>query len=166
MTSSGIRRDPSGLSFLMSRTLCWLTALSTAVFLSAPLVLRAEELKLEAILLWATNEEKPTFSEKNLAPVDPETASKLTNIFKWKHYFVVKKVQGTVPSRGTNTFVMSKDCTIQITELPGPKVKVALIGKGKPVNETTEDLVQGGCFTIGGPVKDNTAWFVMVKQLK
>ena len=146
-------------------------------FVAAPLVLAtagvwAEELKIEASLVWGTNDDKPVApgadgkpSDKKLTPVSHEMAKKLGNIFKWKHYYEVNKIAGAVPSRGTNTFTMSKDCTIRITELAGPKVKVALIGKGKPVNETTENLEKGGCFTIGGPDKNHTAWFVVVKQL-
>jgi len=124
---------------------------------------RAEELKIEAKLIWGTNDDtSPDASHK---PVDKELAKRLGNIFKWKNYFEVNRVNATIPSRGTRKLQMSKACTVEITEVAGPKVEVTLFGKGKMVNRTVESLSKGGCFTIGGPDKNETAWFVVVTQL-
>src|SRR5262245_19702576 len=82
----------------------------------------AKELKIETKLIWGTNEEKSP--KKEHEPVDEATAAKLRKVFKWKNYFVEKTVTGTVPSRGSNQFKMSEKCTVEITELEGPKVEV------------------------------------------
>jgi len=123
----------------------------------------AADLKLEAKLIWGTDDEKsPNPAHK---PVDKETAEKLRKIFKWKHYFVVNRQVKNVPSRGSNRFDLSDKCTIEITELEGPRVEVMVIGEGKAVNKTTKNLSKGESFTIGGDDKNNSAWFVIITEL-
>lgn len=125
---------------------------------------QAVELKVEARLIWGTNDDKsPDPSHK---PVDDATAAKLRKIFKWKNYFEVNKIVSTVPSRGAQKFQMSKKCLIEITELPGPNVEVKLVGDGKPVNKTTKGLRKGESFTLGGEDKNGSAWFVIVTELE
>ena len=120
-------------------------------------------MKIEAKLLWATNDDSsPNPKHKK---VDEEFAKKLRNIpFKWKNYFEENRVTGEIPSRQSRPFKMSNQCTIEITELEGPKVEVKLIGEGKPVNKTIKSLSRGECFTIGGDSKNGSAWLVIVTQ--
>ena len=123
----------------------------------------AEELKIEAKLLWATNDD--TSPNPKHKKVDEEFAKKLRNIpFKWKNYFEENCVTGVIPSRQSRVFKMSSHCTIEITELEGPKVEVKLIGEGKPVNKTIKSLSRGEFFTIGGDSKNGSAWLVIVTQ--
>ena len=69
------------------------------LFALAAVELRAEDLNIEAQLIWGTNADKsPDASHK---PVDKATADKLKNVFKWKNYFLVKKTNVVVPSRST-----------------------------------------------------------------
>src|SRR5580765_2198875 len=91
-----------------------------ALVLWGPVQLQAAQLKVEIKLIWGTNDKKST--DPKLKRVDPATASKLAKVFKWTNYYEVNRVTGTVPSRGTNKFVMSKDCVIEIKELEGPNV--------------------------------------------
>src|SRR6185295_20281855 len=93
---------------------------SLLFLLSGVLGAEAKELKIETKLIWGSNEEKSP--KKEHERVDEATAAKLRKVFKWKNYFVEKKVTGTVPSRGSNQFKLSDKCTIEITELEGPKV--------------------------------------------
>lgn len=130
---------------------------------AAAMPARAEELKIEATLIWATNDEK--FSDPKHKPVDPKLAEELRKIFAWKHYFEVSRQTGTVPSRGTKPFKVSDKCVVEITELQGPTVAVKLIGEGKPVNKTTKALKRGDYFTLGGDCKNGSAWFVIISQL-
>src|ERR1043166_8882761 len=117
-----------------------------------PFQLQAAELKVELKLIWGTNAK--TSPEPSHKPVDEATASKLRKVFAWTNYFEVKRMVGSVPSRATNRFAMSKDCTIEIKELAGPQVEVTLIGKGKPVNKTTHHLSKGETINIAGECKD------------
>src|SRR5437867_11003141 len=104
-----------------------------AVSLANPV--QAAQLKVELKLIWGTNDKKSPDPTHKL--VDDATAAKLRKVFTWTNYFEVNRVTGMIPSRGTNQFVMSKKCTIEITELKGPEVEVTLIGEGKRVNKTT-----------------------------
>ena len=124
---------------------------------------QAEDLKIEATLVWATNDDKAV--EKH-TPVNHALATELKQIFQWKHYFEVHKKVDTVPSRGTKTLDISKKCRVEITELQGPTVEVRLIGEGKPVNKTRKPLQRGEFFTIGGGDKAGGAWFVVIRQLE
>jgi len=128
-----------------------------------PLQLQAAELKVELKLVWGTNG-KPSSDPKH-KPVDDATAAKLRKVFKWTHYYEINRVTGTVPSRGTNKFVMSKDCTIEIKELEGPNVEVKLIGEGKDVVKATHHLTKGETINLASECKDGNAWFVLVTEL-
>src|SRR5262245_31008571 len=123
----------------------------------------AAELKLEAKLIWATNDDKSP--DPNHKPVDAATAEKLSKVFKWKNYFVVNRLVKVVPSRGSNRFELSKQCTIEIRELEGPRVEVKLIGEGKEVHKTTKALSKGEWFTYAGDDKNESAWFVIITEL-
>lgn len=123
----------------------------------------AEDIKIEAVLIWGTNDEKSPNPKHKL--VDAKTAESLRKVFAWKNYFEVRRKTGVVPNRGTNSFAISDECTIEIAELEGPKVGVLLIGKGKPQNRTVKALSRGESFILGGDVKDGSAWFIIISQL-
>jgi hypothetical protein len=124
---------------------------------------RAEDLYLVSKLIWGTNTEKP--SDASIKPVDAATATKFRNVFQWKHYYEVKRTNVMVKTRSTQRVVMSKKCTIDITELEGPKVEVTLIGQGKPLHKIVKPLSKGEYFTIAGGSKDESAWFVAIYQV-
>ena len=123
----------------------------------------AANLKLEAKLIWGTNDDKsPNPDHKEL---DPATQEKLRKVFKWKNYFAVNRVVKPVPSRASNRFELSKDCIIEIKELEGPKVEVKLIGKGKEVHKTTLTITKGQSVVYSGDDKNESAWFVIITEL-
>jgi hypothetical protein len=128
-----------------------------------PASVSAKELKLEAKLIWGTNEEKSP--EPAHKPIDPATAEKLRKVFKWKNYFVVTNQVKMIPSRGSNRFDLSKQCVIEVTELEGAWVEVKLIGEGKEINKTKKTLNKGESFTYGKDDKNDNAWFVIITEL-
>jgi len=144
---------------------CWKHWLLVLIGLAAVAIpAGAEELKIEATFIWATNDEK--FSDPKYKAVDPKLAEELRKIFAWKRYFEVSRQTGVVPSRSTKSFKVSDKCVVEITEIEGPKVEVKLIGEGKPVNKTTKALSRGSYFTLGGgDSKNGSAWFVVISQL-
>lgn len=123
----------------------------------------AAELKIEARLIWGTNDEK--VSDPKCKPVDEATAKKFRKIFKWKNYYEVNRETVVVPSRGNKKLTLSPKCTIDIKELEGPKVEVMLIGEGKPVNKTIYPLAKGESFIIAGDLKNGGAWFILITEL-
>jgi hypothetical protein len=137
----------------------WLILLSLGF---AVMPAQAENLKLEAKLVWGTDE--PSKDPKH-KPVDAATAKKLQRCLKWKHYYVINRQVKPVMSRSSTRFELSKECTIEISELEGPRVEVRLVGKGKEVHKTTEQLSEGGSFVYVGDDKNNCAWAVIISQL-
>jgi hypothetical protein len=125
----------------------------------------AADLKVEAKLIWGTNDEHYNNPDKHTR-VDEPTAEKFRRTFKWKYYYVVNQQATNVPSRQTKRVKMSNPCSIDITELPGDRVEVTLIGQGKPVNKTVQPLKKGELLVIAGGDKNDSAWFVVVTQLE
>lgn len=149
--------------FLLRQASQRLLAFFLSVLSFVPLSTSAKELKLEAQLIWGTNDEKsPNPAHK---PVDAATAEKLRKVFKWKNYFAVTNQVKVVPSRGSNRFDLSQQCSIEVTELAGPRVEVKLIGEGKEVNKTIKPLQKGESITYGKDDKNDTAWFVIITEL-
>jgi hypothetical protein len=127
-------------------------------------VAQASDIKLDVCLIWGANEPKsPNPAHK---PLEDELAKKLSKVFKWKHYFEVKRVQETVPNRSTKRIKLSPKCEIEITEMAGTKVEVKLFGEGKPINTTTKNLDKGEYFVLAGDDKNECAWFILIKQIE
>lgn len=137
--------------------------LAGLLLMGLPMAVSAKEIRVEAKLVWGTNDEKSP--KKEHVPVDKMTAEKLRKVFKWKNYFVENKVVGTIPSRGSNQFKLSPQCTIEITELEGPKVEVKLVGNGKDVHRMVKDLNKGEWFVYSGDDKNECAWFAIITLL-
>jgi len=123
----------------------------------------AEDLKVEARLIWGTNEEKSQNPKHK--PLDEETAKKLRTIFKWKNYFLETSHTETIPNRQSKKMEMSKHCTIEIKEMAGPSVEVKMFGKGQLINKTTKPLIKGEACIFGGDDKNECAWFVILNRL-
>ncbi|HUR46838.1 MAG TPA: hypothetical protein VMZ27_13250 [Candidatus Saccharimonadales bacterium] len=123
----------------------------------------AEDLYLISKLIWGTNDEK--VNDPKLKAMDPAMEKKFQNVFKWKHYYQVTRKDVMIPHRSSRQLEMSKRCTLEITELEGPKVEVTLIGQGKPLHKIVKPLSKGEYFTIAGGDKDETAWFILISQV-
>ena len=139
----------------------FVVALLLALLFACPVPLHAANLKMESKLIWGSNE-----PSKDHKAVDPVLAEKLQSYFKWKHYYVMNTVVADVPSRETRKLKMSEPCTVEITELEGPKIEVKVIGKGIPVNKTVKQIVKGEFIVIGGDAENKCAWFVVLTQLE
>jgi len=112
------------------RSLQFAIVLILALTFAVPV--HAANLQVEAKLVWGSNDQS-----KDHKAVDPALAEKLQACFKWKYYYLMNTVVTNVPSRATRALKMSDPCTIEITELEGPRIEVKVIGKGKPVSKTS-----------------------------
>lgn len=138
----------------------WWTALVVWLMVG---VAGAADIKVESVLVWGTNDEKP--KDANLKALDKTTTEKLRKVFKWKNYFEVNRKVATIPSRASGKITMSKECEVEITEMEGPKVAYRLIGKGNPVNKTVAALSKGESIVIAGEGVNETAWFVVITEI-
>jgi len=125
----------------------------------------ASKMKLQAHLIWGTNDEKP--ADPNLKPIDPKVAKKLENLpIKWKYYYVVTQKEFSVTEGATAKIEMSKECELVVKNIDGTNVEVQLLGKGKPAGKVTKGLGKGKCLVTGGDATNSTAWFVFLKQVE
>jgi len=125
----------------------------------------SKDLKFEAQLIWATNDEKSP--DPKHAPVDKEVRKTLSELpLRWKNYFVVKTVPLTVPSGGSKDAALSEKCTIEVKDIDGKNLEVSLIGKGKPVLKRIQSLLKGKMLVLGGNAPDSTGWLVVLKRLE
>jgi hypothetical protein len=124
----------------------------------------AAERKMEARLIWGTNEEKSP--NPNHKPLDGELAKKLRDMpLKWKNYFEVNKQVFVINDQHYTNVVMSKKCSIEVKDKGANNVTVKLYGEGKQVNRVDKPLPKGEVLTIGGDAKDNNAWLITVRPV-
>jgi hypothetical protein len=123
----------------------------------------AADLKLEALLIWGTNDEKSP--DPAHRPVDPALAKKLAALpFKWKNYFEVNRKIFTANDKDYTTNVMSKKCTIAVKDAGNSMIKVKMTGDGKEWHRQVKPLPKGETVIIGGDDKNQSAWLVVLRH--
>src|SRR5882724_7230485 len=121
---------------------------STLVFSATLCAAVAAERKMEARLIWGTNEEKSP--DPKHKPLDGELAKKLHEMpLKWKNFFEVNRVVFTIHTNAYTNIVMSKQCAIEVKQKEGNNVTVKLYGQGKQVNRVDKPLPKGEVLTLG-----------------
>lgn len=123
----------------------------------------AEDLKLEAHLIWGTDLEKSPNPEHK--PVSPGIRAKLCKLpIKWKNYFEVKRKEFKVAEGETETVKLSKECEIKVKNVDGKSIELEVIGKGVTVGKIVQCLEKGKCLVTGGDAENLTSWFVFLRQ--
>jgi len=124
----------------------------------------AAERKIEARLIWGTNEDKSPDPKQK--PLDAELAKKLHQMpLKWKNFFEVNRQVFTITDTNYTNVVMSKKCRIEVKDKGANNVTVKVYGDGTQVRRVDKPLPKGEMLTIGGDAKDNNAWFITVRPL-
>ena len=127
---------------------------------------RAADMKLQAFLLWGTDESKPP-EGKPYQPVQPDIRQKLRDLpLKWTNWFEVKRVAFAVPQGTVREVPMSEKCQVNVRKLAGPEVEVSLIGKGKEVVKRKQSFPKGELLVLGGNAPNSTAWLVVLKRIE
>lgn len=140
------------------------TGLVALTFVASLGIAVAADRKLEARLIWGTNEAKSP--DANHKPLDGELARKLREMpLKWKNFFEVNRQSFSVNTTNYTKVVMSKKCYIEVKDKGGNNVTVKIYGEGKQVNRVDKPLPKGEVLTIGGDAKDNNAWFITVRAV-
>jgi hypothetical protein len=120
----------------------------------------ADNLNLQAKLIWGTNDGKP--NDPNLSEVEPGTAEKLRGVFKWKYYFEVSRTNFTVNAGAMTLLKMSRKCDVKVRNLGKSKVAVELYGEGKLLVQKRQPIKPGELLVLAGDDKNDTAWFVIL----
>jgi hypothetical protein len=123
----------------------------------------AADLKFEAMLVWATNADaSPNPDHK---PVPPDVRKLLKGLpLKWKNFFLVKRINFSMPHRSSKKVALSDKCDIEIRHVVDNEIEVSLIGKGEPVLKRTQTLAEGKTLVLGGNAPDETGWLVVLKR--
>jgi hypothetical protein len=123
---------------------------------------RAADLKLEAKLIWGSND--PTNKVQHPMVKDPKLSSHLHRIFKWNNYYEINTKSVSIPQTKTTDLQMSEKCKLEVKNLGANRIDVSCIGKGKPVSRGTHSLSPGQWFVLGGNDKNNSAWFIVMRS--
>ena len=124
---------------------------------------KAAEQKFAAILIWGTDGEKPTEKEKELKDVDAGLKDKFKNIFKWKNYYEVSRTNVTVKPGEQQKLMLSSKCEVRINHTEKQGTEVELIGEKKSLYKNTISMPLKDILIMGGPDKNETSWFVVLK---
>ena len=122
------------------------------------------DLKLEAQLIWGSNDSPARDATNNL--VGPKIEKKLKRLpFKWEHYFEVHRENFKAILNEEKTLTMSRNCVIKVMNIGNDQIKFQLVGKGKLVNTVSQSLPKGQLLITGGDAENSTAWFVVLRQV-
>ena len=144
--------------------LVWCSA-AFAFFASGEPRLEAAGLKLEAQLVWGTNDDRSP--DPKHKPVELEVKQKLKELpLKWSNYFEVNRKGFEVPPGSLNKVSLSEKCELEVKSLGGSRIEVTLFGKGKETLKRTQPLPKGEMLVLGGNAPNSTAWLVVIKRIE
>ena len=143
------------------RNWAFLVLVATAFSLSA--ADSPAEQKFTAMLIWGTDDEKPSEKEKDLKDVDSALKEKFRKIFKWKNYFEVTRADVSVKVGEPKHFKLSKKCEVKINQTEKEGMEVELIGENKTVYKGKHSMPLKDILILAGDDKNATAWFVVLK---
>ena len=137
----------------------------TGSALAWPVSAADSNLKLEAQLVWGTNDKlSPDPKHK---PVEPAVKKKLSELpLKWTNYFEETRKTFDVPQGEARRIILSDLCELEVKNLDGSKVEVTHFGRGKKVATRTQALPKGEMLVLGGNAPDATAWLVVLRQVQ
>lgn len=120
----------------------------------------APDPKVQAILVWGTDELKP--DNRSLKTLDRKLHERLAKVFKWQHYFEVNRKSSDLPSGKSHGLKLSEECSVEIKVLPDNIAEVKLIGKGKTLVTRRHSLSKAEALVLAGDDRNNNAWFVVL----
>jgi len=125
----------------------------------------AQSLKLEAELIWGTNDK--TSPDPKLKPVGPDIEKKLKNLpLKWTHYFVVNRTNFSVAHLKSTKVALSDRCAIEIKDLEGGTIGISHFGQGERVWTGKQSLPVGEVLLLGGEAPNSTSWLISLKRIE
>jgi hypothetical protein len=146
-------------------SLGWVS-IALVLFACAEVRVQAEEMKLQAFLLWGTDETKPP-EGKAYKPVDLDIRQKLKELpLKWTNWFEVNRKDLVALQGAVKELNMSDKCQLSVRRISGAEIEVSLIGKGKEVVKRKQALPKGEMLVLGGNAPNSTAWLVVLKRIE
>jgi hypothetical protein len=134
--------------------------LSSLSFLAVRGGVTSSELFVDATLVWGA---KAAPADKKLQAVGKELQAKLRKSFKWEHYYEITDKSFRIADVKPHRVRMSDKCVVEVRRLGDQEVNVKLIGEGKVVVNRRQSLAKDDSVVLGGPCKDESAWFVVLR---
>lgn len=131
------------------------------VLATTAFVASAEDLKLQAKLIWGSNDNPDDIKHK---PVNHDLADSLQRMFKWKNYYEITNAVAAIPLDKSYDLIMSSRCTLKVKNLGDSRIEVTCIGEGKEVSKGIHTLPPKW-LVLGGNDTNNTAWFVGLRAV-
>ncbi len=122
-----------------------------------------DDINVQARLVWGSNDQKP--KEPDYKEVDPKLAETLRKVLKWKNYYECSRTNMNVALNQTKRVRVSAKCEFEMTYLGGSRAQTKLLGKGTVVDQRTQQISYEPLI-LGGPDKNDTAWFVIITKTK
>ncbi len=145
--------------------LAWFS-IAMVLLVCADLHVQAADMKLQAYLLWGTDDAKPP-EGKAYKPAGPEITHKLKELpLKWTNWFEVNRKDFAVLPGSVKEVPMSEKCQVNVTKIGSAEVEVLLIGRGKEVVKRRQSLPKGEMLVLGGNAPNSTAWLVLLKRIE
>lgn len=139
------------------------------LLLLLPSALAADDFKVEARLVWGTDQPKP--DGKKFTSLDDLCRDKVRP-FKWTNYWVVNTVSAPVSHGNPQLVQLSPKCAIDLNDLGNGNVEIRLfeLKEGaqpklvKPVQHSLKALKNGEYLILAGDDKKvwDDAWFVIL----
>jgi hypothetical protein len=127
--------------------------------------LEAAGLKLEAQLVWGTNDDQSP--DPKHKPVESQVREKLKELpLKWSNYFEVNRKCFEVAAAGLSKVPLSDKCELHVKSVGGSRIEVTLFGKGKETLRRTQPLPKSEMLVLGGNAPNSTAWLVVIKRIE
>ncbi|HZR16568.1 MAG TPA: hypothetical protein VFE51_04515 [Verrucomicrobiae bacterium] len=126
----------------------------------------AGEMKLEAQLVWGTDDSKPP-EGKDYKPVEAAIQKKIKDLpLKWKNYFEVKRTEFKIAPAAATKIPISEKCSLTVQSHNDSVVEVSWIGKGREVLKRTQSLSKGEILILGGNAPNATAYLMVLRRIE
>lgn len=137
-----------------------------ALLVAMPAKALAADMKLQAQLVWGTDDSKPP-EGKDYKPIDPAIQAKIKDLpLKWKNYFVVKRLDFAVAPAGSGKVDISDKCSLTVQSHSNSVVEVSWMGKGRQVLKRTQSLSKNEILILGGNAPNATAYLMVLRRVE
>jgi hypothetical protein len=132
---------------------------------SQPGYSQSNDLRLEAQLIRATQEEASTLSQNH--PVEISVARRLRAInLKWQNFQEVNRKIFVAPPKKVTCVPLSASCNLEVKNLGSNLLEVKLLGKkGEAAHSVTQKVSRKDFLVIGGDDQAGAAWFVVIRTI-
>ncbi len=125
-------------------------------------VARADQMHVEVILVWATNDERSP--DPKHKPADAELSRRLRKSpYRWKNYFEVSRQKLAIPTdQAKRDIKISEHCTLDLKNLGDNWAEIKFYGDGRLISTHKEELP----LILAGDAKNDTAWLVVIRKVE